>query len=362
MPSNKNQHFVPQFYLKNFSSDKRSISSFLIEAERLLPCVSIKNQCSKDYFYPDLKYEENLGKLEQQCRCVIQAIVSDRSHSFSRSDLFWLRAFTILQKSRTQHEAHIFKDIIEKTRDYMRSIGLDDKVMNTIDGFENSDKNAVILLSKTFGIGMEMTGDLHCKILSFVGSGSLLTSDDPVFMYNPFLETRGKPNYGLSAMGLILFLPLSDRHAVILYDGNVYKIGQKKKQVVEFDNPEDLMWLNLLTVLNADKTVFFKQGTQDLQSLIQLVRKAKSIGQSKEMKLEALEAEDGGSELIHSYTDNFYIGAGFSFVKILDKAKSIHFGDTIGVLDYTRPSCNTSSMYQGRPAGRIPSMTYKPKK
>ena len=361
MPRNKNQHFVPQFYLKNFSTDKKSIASFLIEDEKLLPCVSIKNQCSKSYFYPDLEYEKNLGRFEEKCRSLINEIVSGRKESFTPNDMFWLRAFTILQKLRTRHEAHVVRNAFEDIRQYLRSEKMDEKLKRTIEGFENSERDAVTILSMSFKTEMEMTKDLCCKILTYGGKGSFLTSDDPVFMYNPFLENRGKMSYGLAALGVILFLPMSDRHAVILYDGNVYKIGQKKKQVAEFDNPDDLNWLNILTVLNADKSVFFKQGTFRLPSLTDLVRKAKSTGQSKGMKQEILEAEDGRSELIHSYTENFNIGARFSFIKILDKAKSIDFGSTISVSDYSRSYCNTRSMLQELPPSMIAPMTYRRK-
>ena len=361
MPNNKNQHFVPQFYLRNFSSDRKSISSFLIEAERMIPRVSIKDQCSRDYFYPDLEYEHDLGRFEEQCRQIINEIVLGRKVSFTRSDLFWLRAFTILQRSRTRHEASIVKDSFQDFRDYMRSQRMGDDLKREIEGYVNSEKNTVALLASNLGPGIIMTSDISCKILKFVGEGAFLTSDDPVFMYNTFLESRGKMNYGLSAMGLILFLPLSDRYAVILYDGGIYKVGQKKKQVVEFDSPSDLYWMNMLTILNADKVVFFKQDTQNQQHLTDLVRRAKSTGQSKEMKLESLEAVDGRSELIHMYAENFYIGAGFSFVKLLDKARGIRFGSTIRMTDYSRPFCNTLLMMQKQPHIKVPSMTYRPK-
>ena len=362
MPNNKNQHFVPQFYLKNFSSDNKSISSFLLEAERMIPQVSIKDQCSKDYFYPDLEYEANLGRFEEQCRHIINDIVTERKSLFSKSDLFWLRAFTILQRSRTRHEAAIVRDSFENMREYLKSQRMGEDLKHFIEGYDNSERSAVTLMSATLKAGIEITGDLCCKVLKNVGKGAFLTSDDPVFMYNPFLETRGKMNYGLSAMGLILFLPLSERHAVILYDGGTYKVGQKKKHVVEFDNPRDLYWLNMLTVLNADKVVFFKQDTQSQLFLINLAKRAKSTGQGKRMKLEPLEAEDGRSELIHMYTENFYIGADFSFVKLLDKARNIHFGSTIRLTDYSRPFCNAWQMLQEQPHVKIPSMTYRPKK
>ena len=55
MPSNKNQHFVPQLLLRNFSSDsgksKNSINTYIIKNKKFIENVSIKSQCSKNYFY-----------------------------------------------------------------------------------------------------------------------------------------------------------------------------------------------------------------------------------------------------------------------------------------------------------------------
>ena len=364
MPQNKNQHYVPRFYLRNFSLDGANISSFLIESEKSLPNVSITNQCSKDYFYPNLQYEQNLGKFEEQCSTIIDDIVSDqKTTTLSKKDSFWLRAFTILQKSRTLHQARILKDSFNDIIEYLRSSGMTEEMKSQIEGYDNSYRSAAALLANTFRTGMEISSDLCCKVLSFTCRGALLTSDDPVVMYNPFLEGRGKLSYGLAAMGLVLFLPLSDRHAVVLYDGDTYKIGQRKERIVELSNPDDIGWLNLLTILNADKAVYFKPGTKDPYSLALLTKRAKAIGQSKGTKFMPLEAKDGNSELLYSREENFYIGAKFSFLKTIDKAKSIRFGDTIGAMDYSRPFCNAWLMSQPQqPPSKIPEMSYRPKK
>lgn len=64
MSANKNQHYVPQVYLRAFSEDNngKSISVFLIEAEKEIQRAPIKSQCSSDYFYgEDLVLEKNLA-------------------------------------------------------------------------------------------------------------------------------------------------------------------------------------------------------------------------------------------------------------------------------------------------------------
>lgn len=46
MAEKKKQHFVPQFYMRNFAVDpeKRRISLFLIDADRHVPAATIKDQ------------------------------------------------------------------------------------------------------------------------------------------------------------------------------------------------------------------------------------------------------------------------------------------------------------------------------
>jgi Protein of unknown function (DUF4238) len=51
LADNKNQHFVPQFYLRNFSTDeeKQSIGLFNFARSTAVGNASIRNQCSRDY-------------------------------------------------------------------------------------------------------------------------------------------------------------------------------------------------------------------------------------------------------------------------------------------------------------------------
>lgn len=64
MPSKKNQHFVPRFYLKNFSNDKKKnfIGLFNIDSEVHIENAKLKTQASRDYFYgKDGKVEDLFG-------------------------------------------------------------------------------------------------------------------------------------------------------------------------------------------------------------------------------------------------------------------------------------------------------------
>jgi hypothetical protein len=62
MAGNKNQHFVPKFYLRHFSADKKSIHLLNLKSEKPIFGAPLKNQCSRDYFYgEDGRHEKALG-------------------------------------------------------------------------------------------------------------------------------------------------------------------------------------------------------------------------------------------------------------------------------------------------------------
>ena len=55
-----------------------------------------------------------------------------------------------------------------------------------------------------------------------------MTSDNPVVLYNMFLERMGVDESGMGSRGAFIFMPLSPGLAIVLYDGKVYKIGNKR--------------------------------------------------------------------------------------------------------------------------------------
>jgi len=49
----KNQHYVPQFYLRYFSVDKKNVGAYILKSGKNIPSAPIKGQASRDYFYSD---------------------------------------------------------------------------------------------------------------------------------------------------------------------------------------------------------------------------------------------------------------------------------------------------------------------
>src|SRR5690606_39130447 len=83
---------------------------------------------------------------------------------------------------------------------------------------------------------------------------------NPLAMYNQFLEKR-KWNIvsqrGYGSKGLQMFLPLNDTYMLIVFDSEIYKVGNNKESVVEINNIDSINQLNLLQFLNSTDTVNF---------------------------------------------------------------------------------------------------------
>jgi hypothetical protein len=82
MPNNKNQHYVPQLHLKNFSEDRKSIGVYHIPSNRFVRSSPIRHEASEDYFYgKDSSIDERLKKIENAAGKLIKEITSIRLNS-----------------------------------------------------------------------------------------------------------------------------------------------------------------------------------------------------------------------------------------------------------------------------------------
>ena len=78
MAEAKQQHYVPQFYLRNFAigAKGKALGMFNIKSDRFIPCASLRDQASKDYFYgKDGRIEQVFPKLEGLVATTISEIL-----------------------------------------------------------------------------------------------------------------------------------------------------------------------------------------------------------------------------------------------------------------------------------------------
>ena len=80
MALKKKQHFVPQFYMRNFSPDGKSFSLYIINEARVISRSSFANQCCEEYYYgDDLEWENTLARMERQWSISIKKAIQNEN-------------------------------------------------------------------------------------------------------------------------------------------------------------------------------------------------------------------------------------------------------------------------------------------
>ena len=86
MSEKKKQHFIPRFYLKNFSyeNDGKSIGIWLKGTNHYIKRGNLKNQAYCNYFYgKDVTLENELSELEDNAASIIfQILLVERAELF----------------------------------------------------------------------------------------------------------------------------------------------------------------------------------------------------------------------------------------------------------------------------------------
>ena len=339
MAEHKNQHYVSQFYLKNFSSDRKSIGALILSSNLFIEKASIKNQCSKDNFYQDPNYEIALSKLEANTSTIFDKIIKE--DTLSSNEKFIARAFMLLQETRTKHSADIMHKGFNLMTSYLESLGISDEFKPTFEKLKVDSSETIEILKSLFKTNMDNCADLMLKVIVNKTPTPFITCDDPLLTYNKHLERLKHHNYGTCSNGLILLLPISPKYALVLYDANTYKMGTRKQFYVPVSNIKDIEEICLLTILHASQTIFVKNESIALTQLTTLTNIAAKYIQSEKMELESFISDDGKGELLHSYSEHFHIAAQLTFLKELDKAKAIRSLNkrSFCVTEIMRPHC-----------------------
>lgn len=196
MGEKNRQHYVPKFYLRNFTDTEKSIDTFNIINSKYILNASIRSMCQKNNFYgADKKVENFLDKeIEAKASVIIKNILNKNGFSdICEEDYIHLVMFLLVSEARNLKHA----DSNNKMADYMAKTLLkehpDFKDMD-LDSFKiELDSPA----NYNIQIAMESTPlvlDLEpILIVEQTGARKFITSDNPVVRYSSFYFSRGYP-------------------------------------------------------------------------------------------------------------------------------------------------------------------------
>ena len=333
MPPKKRQHYVPRFYLKNFSIGAvgKSIGIFNIDSKKFIPNGSLKEQAYKDYFYgKDGVIENILAIFETSASVVIRNIIQHLNcPAWISQDRLQLLIFATFLHSRTEYAADESKEQTEQVFDtlYPEGAGPEDMLANEV-----KDPLPPAEILKSTMLCTPMASDLDYRIIVNRTGIPFITSDNPCVYYNRFLENRTShgSNVGLGVKGLQIFLPISPMHLIVFFDSGVYRVGKKTQICIDTVNEYDVNGLNYLQFISSYHNLYFNEKitSQYLLTNIRKLNKFKRANKTYTKEYVLGKMPDGSNRsIIHMYGNDIKINLNLSFIEVKPKAKNYNLGN-----------------------------------
>jgi hypothetical protein len=310
MPERKNQHYVPQHFLKGWATD--NVVNVLPLSEGEIFPNSIRKVCSRDYFYGNPpRVETELGKLEGHQHSPIKKLRNGADiGDLSGHEVKLLLSFITTQRSRTEAE----REDIRSAEEFMRDAVKDDMDHDRYEGsviwdsdlteeeMEDTMVDASLLGTHHYIITQGIFGytgiqDLEAVMLCNVTEREFIISDTPMVLDNP----RYKPRYGavpagIGNRGLKIYCPIDQNRIVLLYDPQIYRFKSNSRRQVLIKDPDVVDQINLTQFHNAENAVISRSSSEDyiqgLHSRIDEVRRREEITMPLETEsMETVEVE-----------------------------------------------------------------------
>jgi hypothetical protein len=328
MTENRKQHYLPKFYLKNFSEDDKQVCVYHLKSGKGI-ISPIDSTCQEKYFYgKDSKFEKGLSDIETYQAQVIKKIIETSDiEILSLEEQFNLLSFLILQYARTKeakntsekwvefHVEHYLKPLMKSHPELKKYRPEEiDRLKITVPNF----------YKYTMGVALSsIEGIFDLKLLLLINKTEkpLITSDAQVILNN-IVKLKKRSMIGLFSPGLQIFCPLTDSIGLLLIDPLAYKIEISSDSKIDVINEEDIDNLNTLQILNCSEIVIFRNRTEydyikELHGRIK-GNKIKKTLIEKKIKITPL-SNGGYSEIVGLHTEGINYGYRFSFLKLNHK-------------------------------------------
>lgn len=277
----KDQHYVPQYYLKNFSDSGDKLQTFNLVIYQL-KVKGIKNLFYEPYFWGQDSSKERsieiegsdwLKGREKSYNYLLKKITDKRSLAFlSVMEKLDLCEFLLFQYYRTIEGRNSVNEFVDNySRNEIEPLAKERlKELNRIKGLGYSDDyidSCKIKVTNFYETALRyahaaqiLITDLDMALLINNTSKNFVTSDEPIIFYNYIKADNIKMNK-IQAKGLLIFCPLNTKMALVLYDSCLYNIPIDSDLVVQIDNASDIDSINKLQVAYGGSTIAFSEST-----------------------------------------------------------------------------------------------------
>ena len=311
----REHHYVPRFYLRRFKSRCRCINLHNINRGLTRPDVSIKHQCAKPNYYRTAQIEASLAELEAKAAIAISALCDGKDSC----DMDTVRQFIAAQILRTPAFTSQIEALHNKFQELFGGKTVVDGLSTKDIRFDDVEPEAlpVYNLMMLDHVARAMR-DLKSVVVE-TRANTLITSDNPVFKYNQYLEgAHDRGTTGMGQTGIQIFLPLSPNHVLLMYDKDVYDYVRKQSPT-----ETDIEILNSLQVISAAKNLYFSDGSKS--NLVQdLASQYAHLRQDDSTTLDQWSSEETPlHSLVHAYDQTPNIGLDLSFLHVKRRASRL---------------------------------------
>lgn len=276
------QHYVPRFYLRNFSEMEGAVRMYNINDDRIIHEASIKGQCQKSYMYGRNEILEGIiSDFESEVAPVIKKyLVEKRKIPFrKKEEMSYIIFFIALQMVRTEYQ----EKMVNRGIDAMyKSVAREDPRFDDYDlsKYKVKTDKAILLALSSLNVCAEGIWDLRFDVLESGRTEEFITSDNPVFRYNQYKEDIPEcPGTGVVESGIQIFAPFSPNYSVIAYDEDIYRLKNRERGAKKISS-RDTRTMNKIQAVNADENIYFYS-----RSMGTSVRKAvKSVRGKREVE------------------------------------------------------------------------------
>jgi hypothetical protein len=281
----KNQHYVPQSYLKHFSNNDQ-IWVFDKETKKSFK-TNVKNIASEKEFYdlPDITVEHSNGLFDKQVieKHFSQNIEGDFKKLLDRIRVRFVmshkpeNSIAIEDETKIQLSYHIALQYL-RTRDFRDNFKLleerlaqwlIDKELEDFEDYQKGDisisrnNDAVTVDHVKFMFDPEITLRLTHTLYNHIWlvginktNFNFYTSDNPV-VKNGRIKDELISYEGLGSKGIEIAFPISSNLIIILVEREYFKDYEKvENQFIVLDNEEYIKWYNSIQVLSSFRQVY----------------------------------------------------------------------------------------------------------
>jgi hypothetical protein len=319
----RSHHFVPQFYLRRFSADGRSIAVLHKASGRIIDRAPIRGQCAIDNFYgwhPEA--ESSLSVLESMSAAVIARVLeAERLPLRGSGDYEAFNLHIALQALRTRAMADS-NDVMTDRFVRLMAQGRSELEGIDLEKFNIGNSYPAALPIKIALEAFPALGSLESCLLKVGASNRFVTSDNPVTLYNSALsDVWWQGVTGLDSEGLQIFFPLSDRYCAYLYDPAVYR--SPSNTGLRILSQDDFAKIVVLIVLNSGKTLYGRaiDDLKVVERIRELTAPLEDYDRLAFVETEPLRKADGtSSSLMANYRPHPPARFAFRFARIHSKA------------------------------------------